>query len=336
LVRKEKLKFNLYNMPKPIVYITRKLPKDGLEDLYKHCQVKMHSSQNPPSRKQLLSYAKKADALISVLTEKIDKEVFDVGPNIKIVANYAIGFDNIDLKAAKLAGVPASNTPSNLAANAVAQHAMAVILTIARKLPEADKFVKAGKYQSWDPALLLGDDMNNKTLGIVGSGRIGSSLASIAFKGYDMDILYFDVIRNKDLEKKYKAKKVNLNQLLKNSDYVSLHVPLLPSTKHLIGSKELSQMKDSAILINTSRGPVVDEKALVKALKSNKILGAGIDVFEFEPKLAPGLSRLSNAILTPHIASATHASRREMGEMATQNVLDVLIRGKRPSYEVKI
>jgi len=323
-------------MSKPTVYITRKIPKEGLEDLYKHCNVKMHASQNPPSRAQLLSYAKKSDALMSILTEKIDKEVFDANPNLKTVANYAVGYDNLDLKAAKLAGVPVSNTPSILAGNAVAQHAMAMILTISRQLPQADKFLREGKYKAWDPALFLGGDMNGKTLGIIGGGRIGSALVNIAFEGYEIEILYCDIVRNKELEKKFKAKKVNLKQLLNKSDYISLHVPLLPSTRHMIGAKEFSQMKESAILVNTSRGPVVDEKALVNALKSKKIAGAGIDVYENEPKLTPGLTKLTNVVLTPHIASATHAARREMGEIATNNILDVLIRNRRPRNEVKI
>ena len=323
-------------MSKPTVYITRKIPKEGLEDLYKHCNVKMNTSKNPPSRAKLLSYAKKSDALMSILTEKIDKEVFNANPNLKTVANYAVGYDNLDLKAAKLAGVPVSNTPSILAGNAVAQHAMAMILAISRQLPQADKFLREGKYKAWDPLLFLGGDMNGKTLGIIGGGRIGSALVNIASEGYEIEILYCDVVQNKELEKKFKAKKVNLKQLLNKSDYISLHVPLLPSTKHMIGAKEFSQMKESAILVNTSRGPVVDEKALVNALKSKKIAGAGIDVYENEPKLTPGLIKLTNVVLTPHIASATHAARKEMGEIATNNILDVLIRNRRPRNEIKI
>tara|TARA_B100001971_G_C18182754_1_gene533802 strand:- start:492 stop:1385 length:894 start_codon:yes stop_codon:yes gene_type:complete len=294
----------------------------------------MHASQKPPSRAQLFSYAKRADALISVFTEKIDKEVFAKSPNLKIVANYAVGFDNIDLKAAAKAEVSISNTPSTVAAHAVAQHAMAMILTLARRLPEADSFMRLGRYKAWDPSLLLGYDMNKKTLGIVGSGRIGSTLVHIASRGYDMDIIYYDVMRNKDIEKKYKAKKVTLQQLLKSSDYVSLHVPLLPTTRHMIGAKELSQMKETALLVNTSRGAVINEKALVSALRAKKIMGAGIDVYENEPKLSPGLAKLLNIVLTPHIASATYAARKEMGEMVTQSVVDVLIRGKRPRNEV--
>jgi lactate dehydrogenase-like 2-hydroxyacid dehydrogenase len=194
--------------------------------------------------------------------------------------------------------------------------------------------MRLGRYKAWDPSLLLGYDMNKKTLGIVGSGRIGSTLVHIASRGYDMDIIYYDVMRNKDIEKKYKAKKVTLQQLLKSSDYVSLHVPLLPTTRHMIGAKELSQMKETALLVNTSRGAVINEKALVSALRAKKIMGAGIDVYENEPKLSPGLAKLLNIVLTPHIASATYAARKEMGEMVTQSVVDVLIRGKRPRNEV--
>ncbi|MBU2575585.1 D-glycerate dehydrogenase [Patescibacteria group bacterium] len=322
-------------MLKPKVIIARKIPKDGLDELYKHCKVKMHASQDPPTKKQLISYAKSADALMTTVTEEVDKDVLRANPDLKIVANYALGFNNIDLKSAKARNVYASNTPSMMSASAVAQHAFALLFALARRLPQSDAFVKAGKYKAWSPVLFLGDDMREKTLGIVGGGRIGCSLAEFAKTCFDMKILYSDVVRSPQIEKKCKAKKVSLDSLLKESDYVSLHVPLLPSTKHLIGLKELSQMKESAILINTSRGGVIDEKALVRTLRAKKIAGAGLDVFENEPKLSLGLAKLSNIILTPHTASATIEAREEMGRQATENILDVLIHGKAPRNEVK-
>ena len=322
-------------MPKPIVYIARKVPKNGFEDLYKHCTVKMHTSENPPTKKQLISYARSADALIATVTDFVDKDVLSAGKNLKIVANYAIGFNNIDLKATKAADMYASHTPSLVAASAVAQHSFALIMALARRLGESDQFMREGKYKAWSPTLFLGDDLRGKTLGIVGGGRIGCSLGEIIKGAFDVDVVYSDVVRSPQIEKRCNAKKMSLPELLNKSDYVSLHVPLLPSTKHLIGAKELSQMKPNAILINTSRGPVIDEKALVRALKAKKIAGAGLDVFEFEPKLAPGLAKLSNVILTPHSASATIEAREEMGKMATENILDVLVRGIAPRNEIK-
>ncbi|MAG28554.1 D-glycerate dehydrogenase [bacterium] len=321
-------------MKKPLVIIARNIPKEGLEELYKHCRVQMHKDSMPPSRSELLSYSSRADALITVLTEKVDAELLSSAKSLKIVANYAVGFDNIDLKAAKKAGIYATNTPGNLG-SAVAEQAMGMILVLSKKMLQGDRFMRANKYKAWDPNLLLGNNVGEKTLGIIGVGNIGSVLVKIAHDGFGMKILYHDVIQNKEIEKAQKAKRVSLSQLLKTSDAVSVHVPLLPSTKHLIGASELNQMKETAVLVNTSRGPVIDEKALVKALKANKIAGAGLDVFEFEPKMAPGLAKLENIVLTPHIASATIEARTEMGEIATQNILDVLIRGKKPRNELK-
>lgn len=322
-------------MPKPLVYISRLLPEEGLEELKKNFQVIMNKKRTPPGRSQFLANVKKADAIMPSLMEKIDEEVFLANPKLKIVANYAVGFDNIDLKAAAKYGVPVSNTPGDYA-EAVAEQAMSLLLSAAKRVSEGDRFVRAGKYKAWDPLLLLGDDIRGKTLGIIGTGKIGSFLARMARLGFNMDILYYDVARNERIEKEYQAKLATLPELLKNSDFVSLHVPLLPSTRHLIGAKELGMMKRTAILINTSRGPVVDEKALVAALKKKTIAGAGLDVYEFEPKLTPGLSKLDNVVLTPHTASATHVARREMALIASNNIMDVLLYNKRPRNEVRL
>ena len=296
--------------------------------------MRMHAKRTPPSRKEFLRHVAGSDGIMTVLTEKVDAEMFKASPELKIVANYAVGYDNIDLKAAARVGVPVSNTPGDLA-GAVAEHAMALILNVTKRVLEGDRYVRAGKYKAWDPLLLLGNDVRGKTLGIVGTGRIGSALARIAQAGFGMDIAYYDVVQNKEIEKKYKAKKKTLPELLSVADFVSLHVPLLPSTRHLMGAKEFAAMKSTAYLVNTARGPVIDEKALVKALRSRTIAGAGIDVYEFEPNQAPGLRSLSNVVLTPHIASATYAARKEMAEIATQNLLDVLVRGKSPRNEVR-
>jgi len=321
-------------MTKPIVYISRLLNQDGLEELKKNFQIIMRQKRTPPSRKEFLANVKKADALVTSLVEKVDEEVFRAGSNLKVVANYAAGFDNIDLKAAAKYGVPVSNTPGDYA-EAVAEQALALLLAVSKRIVEGDRFIRQGKYKAWDPLLFLGDDLRGRTLGIIGVGRIGSFLARMGRLGFNMPIIYYDVARNLQIEKDYQARFVPMAELLKTSDFISLHVPLLPTTRHLIGSQELKAMKSTAILINTSRGPVVDEKALVSALKKKVIAGAGLDVYEFEPKLAPGLSKLDNVVLTPHTASATHAARREMALIASNNIIDVLLRDKRPRNEVK-
>lgn len=319
---------------KPLVYISRKLLPEWFAELKKHCAVKMHARREPPTRAEFLRAVKEADALVCTLTEKIDEQVFAVAPHLKVVVNYAVGFDNIDLAAAKKYGIPASNTPGKCT-ECVAEQAMALIQAATRRIVEGDKFVRAGQYKFWEPLLFLGRELSGLTLGIVGSGRIGAHLARIAQRGYGMKIIYHDVARNAEIEREFGAKKVSLAALLRRADYVSLHVPLRPQTWHLIGAKELALMKSSAYLINTARGPVVDEKALVSALRRKIIAGAALDVFEFEPKLAPGLSSQANVVLTPHTASATYRARAEMAQMAADNVLDVLVRGKRPRNEIK-
>lgn len=319
---------------KPIVYISRLLNEEGLEELKKNFKIIMRQKRTPPSRKEFLANVKYADALITSLVEKVDEEVFRVGSNLKVVANYAVGFDNIDLKAAAKYGVPISNTPGDYA-EAVAEQALALLLAVSKRIVEGDRFMRHGKYKAWDPFLFLGDDLRGRTLGIIGTGRIGSFLARMGRLGFNMPIIYHDVARNQQIEKDYQARFMPMEELLKNSDFISLHVPFLPATRHLIGAKQLQLMKPTAILINTSRGPVVDEKALVSALKKKIIAGAGLDVYEFEPKLAPGLSKLDNVVLTPHTGSATHAARREMAIIASNNIIDVLQNGKRPRNEVK-
>jgi len=319
---------------KPTVYISYNLPKEWLAKLETHCALIRHKKNAPPPRAEFLKKAKKADGVLAILNEKIDKEFFATCPRLRIIANYAIGYDNVDLAAAKKHNVPVSNTPGDFA-TVVAEFAMGMMLSLAKRFEAGDNFMHAGKYTHWDPLLLLGGDMKGKTIGIIGTGRIGSALVRIAQGGFDMKVLYNDVRRNPEIEKQYKAKKVPVNTLLKQADFVSLHVPLLPSTHHLIGKKELSLMKKTAILVNTSRGPVIDEKALVRALKKKQIAGAGIDVYEHEPAMSPGLGKLENAITTPHIASATESARRQMADIAIENLLDVLVRGKQPRNQVK-
>lgn len=319
-------------MPKSYsVYITRRIPKVGIQLLkkQKNFSVVVNPHNRVLSRKELLKNIKGVHAILSLLTDTIDAEVMDTaGATLQIIANYAVGFDNIDLEAAKKRNIHVTNTPGVLT-NAVAEHTIALILGITKRIVEADTFTRAGKYTGWEPMLFLGTELHGKTLGIIGGGRIGSNVALFAHTGLGMRIVYADVVSNPEFEKTVGAKKRSLAQLLKSADIISIHVPLLPSTHHLIGKKELSIMKKTSYLINTSRGPVVDERALTAALRAKKIAGAALDVFEKEPELAPGLPKLPNVILTPHTASATIETRNAMAEIAAKNIIAVL-HGKKP------
>lgn len=275
------------------------------------------------------------NAILSVLTDKITAEVMEAGqPTLAIIANYAVGFDNVDIESARAKKIVVTNTPGVLT-NTVAEHTFALILSIAHRISEADRFSRADKYVAWGPQLLLGTDLSGKTLGIVGLGRIGSRVAHHAVKGFDMKVIYTDPKPNTDFEKEFSAKYIGkLAELLSQSDFVSIHVPLLPTTIHLINEDNLGSMKTSAYLINTSRGPIVDEKALARALREKWIRGAALDVFEFEPEITPELKELDNVILTPHIASATEETRNAMSEMAAKNIIEAL-EGRTPPNLVK-
>lgn len=268
--------------------------------------------------------AKGAAAILSFLTDRIDRRIMEsAGSQLKIIANCAVGVDNIDLAAAKERGIMVTNTP-NVLTEAVAEHAVALTLGIARRISEADGFTRQGKYKGWEMDLFLGTELRGKTLGIVGHGRIGCRTAEILQRGFDMNVVYTDAVRNEAQEEKCHIIFMSLLDLLKTSDVVSIHVPLLPTTFHLIGEKEFQIMKQTSYLVNTSRGPIVDEKALVRALEEKRIKGAALDVFEEEPKLAPGLKKLNNVLLTPHIASATKEARGNMAAMAVNNIIAAL------------
>ena len=280
-------------------------------------------------REELLEGVKGADAILSVLTEKIDGEVMDAaGSQLKIIANYAVGYNNIDVVEAKKRGIMATNTPGVLT-DTVSDHAVGLLLAIAQRIVEADKYTRGGKYKAWGPKLFLGGDIKGKTLGIVGLGRIGFAVAERMMKGFDMKIIYYDIKRNEELEKEHNLEYREIGDLLKEADFVSLHTALTDETCHLINAEKLKLMKSDAYLINTSRGPIIDEKALVEALKNKEIAGAALDVFENEPELAPGLAELDNVILTPHIASATIGTRNKMAEMAANNIIAAL-KGQTP------
>jgi glyoxylate reductase len=320
------------------IFVTRPIPEAGIKMLRdKGYEVLINEAarERAATLDELKAGAQNADAILSVLTDKITAEVMDAGlPTLKIIANFAVGFDNIDLEAAKQRNIMVTNTPGVLT-ETVAEHTFALMMAIARRIAEADRFARAGKFTAWGPELLLGTDLSGKTLGIVGLGRIGSRVAYHAVKGFDMKVLYYDVQRNLDFEKEFGAAYVSsVDDLLPHCDFISIHVPLLESTRHLINEERLKKMKPTAYLINTSRGPVVDEKALAAALKNSLIKGAALDVFEFEPEITPELKELDNAILTPHIASATVGTRSKMAELAATNIIEAL-EGKEPSNLVK-
>lgn len=320
----------------PKVFITRLIPDQGIKMLKdKKYAVSIYPKDEIIPRKELLKGVKGMDALLPILTDRIDEEVLKAaGSQLKIVANYAVGFDNIDLTACKVRKIMVTNAPGPEIVESVAEHTFALILALAHRIVESDKFTRTGKYQGWGPQLLLGTDVYGKTLGIVGMGRIGFALAERAVKGFGMKALYYDVVPNPAFEKEYGGIRVDLPTLLRKADFVSLHVPLLPSTRHLITTPQLSLMKSTAFLVNTSRGPIVDEKALFSALRNHAIAGAALDVYEHEPKLTAGLTKLDNVILTPHTASATVETRQAMSRIAAQNITAAL-EGKTPPNLVK-
>jgi len=317
------------------VLVTREIPEAGLRLLQKRRDIKLVIFKEDRSipRRELLRRAEGCSAILSLLTDKIDEEVLDAaGPQLKIIANYAVGYDNIDVLACADRGITVANTPGVLT-DAVAEHTIALLTSLARRVPESDRFTRAGKYNGWGPMLFLGTQLKGKTLGIIGLGRIGLDVAKRAAKGLGMEIMYFDVRRNRGFEFKYGARRAKVDAIMKSADFISIHIPLATTTKHLINRRRLNMMKKTAYLINTSRGPIVDEAGLVSALKKNRIAGAALDVFEQEPNLSPGLIKLDNVILTPHTASATIETRSAMAELAASAILSVLD-GRKPKNTV--
>ncbi len=316
----------------PNIYVTRQIPEAGLELLRKKFGTfEMNTEDRVLTKKELKEKVKGRDGILSLLTDPIDAEILEeVGSQCKVISNYAVGFNNIDVATASKKKIMVTNTPGVLT-DATADLAIALLFSCARSIVEANKFTCEGKFKGWAPMLFLGQDITGRTLGIVGAGRIGSNVAIKMAKGFGMKILYVNRTSEPELEAETGAKQVDLETLLKESDFVSLHVNLSPETTHMIGEKELNLMKPNSILINTARGPVIDEKALVKALQEKKIFGAGLDVFEREPEIEKELMTEPRAIIVPHIASATLWTRSRMAEMAAQNLIDAL-EGKMPEY----
>ena len=295
-------------------------------------EVKVSEKDGVLSKEELIEALREyqPEALLCLLTDTIDAEVFDAAP-IKICATYSVGFNHIDLEAAKQRGIVVTHTPGVLT-NAVVEFTIGAIFSLAKRIVEADKFTRAGKYRGWEPELLLGMELKGKVLGVLGAGRIGSSVAK-ALMSLGMKVLYYDIAPNEELDK-LGAVFEDKETILKRADVVTVHVPLLDSTRHFLSDKEFEMMKDSALVVNTSRGPVIDEKALVRALQSGQIAGAFLDVFENEPNFEEELKDMDNVILTPHIASATQETRDKMSEMAAQSIID-FSQGKKPEHVVE-
>lgn len=326
----------------PRIFVTRIIPDEGIKLLEsKGFEVDVYPHDEIISRRELLARVRGVDAILSILTDKIDEGVFKAaGPQLKIVANYAVGFDNIDLAAAAKRNIFVTNAPGPEIAEAVAEHTIALMLGLSRRIAESDRFTRQGKYTGWGPQMMLGSALKGKTLGIVGLGRIGYVAAEHAVMGFGMNVVYFDHKTHEDFEKQYGAKNMPLKKLLATSDFVSLHVPLTPETKYLMNRDTLSLMKKTAFLINTARGPVIEEKALLEALRDGLIGGAALDVFECEPSIDcdlrdhVALKSFENVILTPHTASATIEARQAMSRVAAENIIAALTGKKPPNLAV--
>lgn len=307
-------------MTRPRVFVTRIIPEKGQELVAEFCDAEIWQEETPPSRETLLERVRGVDGLLCLLTDRIDGEVMDAaGPGLKVISNHAVGVDNIDLPAATARRIPVGNTPGILT-DATADFAFALLMAAARRVVEGERYVRAGRWKTWGPSLLLGVDVSGATLGILGFGRIGQALARRA-SGFEMRILYHDplpVIQDPSVP----AAPVDFETLLRQSDFVSLHTPLTSQTHHLIDSRALALMKPNAVLINTARGPVVDPQALYQALKERRIFAAALDVTEPEPiPMDSPLLELDNLIIVPHIASASRSTREKMATMAAENLI---------------
>ena len=314
---------------RPRVFVTRAIAPEAIAKLRKHSIVEVWPRDTPPPYAELIRRAREVDAILAMVTDRIDAPLIASAPRLRVISNLAVGLDNIDVAAATAAGIAVGHTPEVLT-DATADLAFALLMAAARRVAEGDREVRAGKWQTWGPAVLLGHDVYGATLGIIGWGQIGRAMARRG-RGFNMRILYTSRA-TRDREAVSGATRVSMKRLLQRSDFVSLHVPLTPQTRHLIGPKELALMKPGAILINTARGPVIDQRALYRSLKAGKLGGAGLDVTDPEPIRADDpLLKLPNVVITPHIGSASHTSRNKMADIATDNIIAVL-EGRLPQF----
>lgn len=317
-------------LAKPKIYVTRQLFPEAVKIVEEVAEVEIFEGENNPiPRDLLLKKARGVDGLIPLLTDRIDAELMDQAENLKVVSNYAVGYNNIDVDEATKRGIRVTNTPGVLT-DTTADCAFALMMAISRRIVEADKYIRDGKWiHAWGPKMFIGGDVHGKTLGIVGMGKIGSAMVPRA-RGFNMDVIYYDCVRNPEKERELNLECRTLEDVLESSDFVSMHVPLTPETHHMIGEEQLRMMKPTAYLVNTSRGPVVDEEALYKALKEGWIAGAALDVHEKEPTDPDSpLLELDNIIVTPHIASASVETRTKMAVIAATNCAAVM-RGMEP------
>jgi glyoxylate reductase len=316
---------------KPKVLVTRGLPAPVMEFLRDNFELSVNPHDRPFTREEFLAAARGMRGILPLLTERIDGEALDAaGPELKIVANYAVGYNNIDLEAATARRVAVSNTPGVLT-DSTADLALALMLAVARRVPEGDRLCRGGAFPGWSPQFMLGADVHHKTLGLVGLGRVGRAVARRA-AGFGMELIYapHGDCPAGGVDPVSGARCLPLDQVLARADFLSLHVPLTPETRHLLGAAELARMKPGAFLINTARGEVVDEAALAAALASGHLGGAGLDVYENEPRVHPGLTGLDNVVLLPHVGSATTETRVAMGLKAADNLAALLLRGEAP------
>ncbi len=317
-------------MGKSKVYVSRRIPDPGLQMLRCECEVVCNPEDRPASREELLQAAADADGVIGLLTDRIDAAFFDAAPQLKGYANYAVGYDNIDVAEATRRRIPVSNTPDVLTA-ATAELAWTLLLATARRAAECDAVMRQGLWQGWGPLQFIGADVSGRTLGIAGAGRIGTAMARMS-RGFDMQVVYLRRASsqpNTVLEQELGARAVDFNELLQVSDFISVHLPLTPETRHMFNASAFAKMKRTAILVNTGRGPVINEDDLAAALRDGVIGGAGLDVYENEPLLARGLKELDNTVLLPHIGSATPDARNGMAVLAAANLL-AMLRGETP------
>lgn len=314
-------------MAKAKIVVTQRIFPEIGEKLKTHFQAVLSVQEGPVSIKALAPKVKDADGILTFLTDNIDAAFLEKTPNLKIISNFAVGFDNIDIGAASSRRIFVSNTPGVLT-ESCADLTFALVLALVRKIPQADQFVKNGKFKGWRPDLFLGRELNGKILGILGLGRIGKAVVRRA-KAFGMEVIYFDTARSQEVEEELGIRFVDIEEFLSRSDVVTIHAALTKGTFHMIGEKELAFMKPTAYLVNTARGPIIDEKALFKALKNKRLAGAGLDVYEKEPEITPGLAKLPNVVLLPHIASATVETRTRMANMAADNLI-AFFKGQKP------
>lgn len=313
---------------KPKILITHKILPEALNYLREYTKYEIGSFHRDLTKREIVEKIKDKEGLLPLLVDKIDKEVMDSAPSLKIIANCAVGYNNIDLDYAKKKGIFVTNTPGVLT-ETTADLTWALILAVARRIPQADKFIRQNKFKGWEIDLFLGKEITGKRLGIIGMGRIGKAVALRA-QAFKMEIVYFDPYKlAPEEEKKYKATFFSLNELLSSSDIITIHAPLTSQTHHLISKKKIILMKKEAILINASRGPIVDEKALADSLEKKQIWAAGLDVYEKEPRIQKKLLSLENVVLLPHIGSATYVTRLKMAMIAARNMVQGL-RGEKP------